>query len=304
VNGTRRLRPTGFALGAAIAACAAPGCSLGEGTGSCSGTLDEPTCWVGNYDLKPDFFAAIPTTNTAGTPIAMNALQIRIQHGGDYETFSDGLAILIDDLAEVRGDSTHPSQLGKPLVVSLSAGVTPPGVPIVAQTTPSFVHATLYLDQTCRTQNIALYALDAVSLSPDGSCLPLDGGEPVLSCGSGSPAALDAGPAEGGAVDGGALDGGAPDGGLPDGGSADGAGAATTAAQIGSSTITFNSLFDGDPNEPNAAARLTDATFHFYLADPREICPGGVGPPPPCRGELKGYFHFYFERGTPAQPFP
>ena len=39
----------------------------------------------------------------------------------------------------------------------------------------------------------------------------------------------------------------------------------------------------------------------FY---PREICPGGIGPPPRCRGDLKGSFKFYFERGQPAQPFP
>ena len=65
----------------------------------------------------------------------------------------------------------------------------------------------------------------------------------------------------------------------------------------------FNELFDGDPNEANAEQRLTDATFHFYLADPRDICPGGLGPPPRCQGELTGNFHFYFERGVPAQPF-
>ena len=42
----------------------------------------------------------------------------------------------------------------------------------------------------------------------------------------------------------------------------------------------------------------------FYLADPRQISPGGLGPPPPCWGHLKGNFHFYFQRGRPAQPFP
>jgi hypothetical protein len=73
---------------------------------------------------------------------------------------------------------------------------------------------------------------------------------------------------------------------------------------MGTSSIVFNHLFDGNPNESDASKRLTDATFDFYLADPREICSGGLGPPPPCRGHLSGNFHFYFERGRPAQPFP
>jgi hypothetical protein len=67
--------------------------------------------------------------------------------------------------------------------------------------------------------------------------------------------------------------------------------------------MTFYSLFDGNPDESNAQQRLTDATFDLYLADPRDICPGGVGPPPRCQGHLTGYFRFYFERGSPAQPF-
>jgi hypothetical protein len=72
----------------------------------------------------------------------------------------------------------------------------------------------------------------------------------------------------------------------------------------GTSTIMFTHLFDGNEDETNAQQRLTDAQFDFYFADPREVCPGGIGPPPPCRGHLVGYFSFYFERGQPAQPFP
>jgi hypothetical protein len=254
--------------------------------------IDEPTCWVGTFDLKPDFFAAVPSTNPAGTPIASNALEIRVQNGGDFETFSDGLAIVVDDVAEVRGDSTHPSLLSQPLVVSLPAGVRPVGVPIVPRTNPSVVHATLYLDRSCRTQNLALYALDAVTLNPgDAGCTPPAGGDPPVVC-QNSPVAPDGGPA---------LDGAVAEAGLAGDG---GASPSTPPGPIGSSTITFNSLFDGNPDESNAAARYTDATFHFYLADPREICPGGTGPPPRCRGELTGFFKFYFERGKPAQPFP
>lgn len=279
-------------LVAVSAAVLAPACSLGSGTGSCSGTLNLPDCWQGQYDMHPDFFAAVPSSN--------GSMQIRIQRGGDNETFADGLLILIDDSGEVRGDPTssgasRPSLLGTSLVVTLPPGVVPPGVPVTPRPTPSIVHATLYLDATCRTQNDALYAVDsctnnAATLScPGPSATAVDGGD-------GGPL-MEAGPLmEGGATgDGGSsTEAGAQDGG--DGGSG--------VPAVGTSTIVFNNLFDGNPNESDASKRLTDATFDFYLADPREICSGGLGPPPPCRGHLSGSFRFYFERGRPAQPFP
>jgi hypothetical protein len=315
----RGRRIVGAALGVAAFAAFPPGCSLGEGQGSVTGTLDVPLCWSGLFDLKPDFFAAVPSPNT-GTPSGSGALEIRIQNGGDFEAFSDGLSILVDDAGQVRGDpdpngNMRPSLLGKTLIVSLPAGVTPPGVPLKANPTPDIVHATLYLQKTCRTQNVALYAMDAVSLEPDGTCNRPDGGEPPLACqttaamGSdgGALTAADAGVAASFPPDSGT----APDSGtLPDASAAamDGgeAGTASEAGGVpttGTSTITFTSLFDGNPNEENAQKRLTNATFHFYLADPREVCPGGLGPPPRCRGELTGYFKFYFQRGRPAQPF-
>jgi len=243
--------------------------------------------------MHPDFFAAVPSSN--------GSMQIRIQHGGDNETFSDGLEILIDDSGEVRGDPTssgasRPSLMGKSLVVTLPAGVVPPGVPITPRATPSIVHATLYLDATCRTQNDALYAVDSCAnmagtqSCPGPSATTADGGD----AGTDGGASMEAGPlTEGGSSsEAGALEGGA---------GGDGGGGVPA---IGTSTIVFNNLFDGNPNESDASKRLTDATFDFYLADPREICSGGLGPPPPCRGHLSGNFRFYFERGRPAQPFP
>lgn len=84
-----------------------------------------------------------------------------------------------------------------------------------------------------------------------------------------------------------------------------GAGAPVPAgSKVVTSTITFANVFDGDPDEPSAQERLTDASFDVYLVDPRDVCPGGQGAPPRCRGHLTGYFKFYFERGRPAQPFP
>lgn len=280
-------------LVAVSAAVLAPACSLGSGTGSASGTLNVPDCWEGPYDLHPDFFAAIPSAN--------GSMQIRIQHGDDNETFSDGLVILIDDGGAVRGDPTstgasRPSLLGKSLVVTLPPGVTPPGVPVTPRATPSIVHATLYLDATCRTQNDALYAVDACANNTTPACpgpaaTPLDGGD----------AATDGAiPTEAGALEAGATS----DASSSSEAGAEGGDGAADLPATGSSTIVFNNLFDGNPDETDASKRLTDATFDFWLADPREICSGGLGPPPPCRGHLTGSFRFYFERGRPAQPFP
>jgi hypothetical protein len=273
----------------ALVTLAVAACSLGQGQGQVTGILDVPDCWSGPFDLHPDFFAAVPATAPNGVQTTTNALEIRIQNGSDFQAFSDGLIIGVDDAGEVRGDpgpnGSRPSLLGVPLVVSLPPSVVPPGVPITPIPNPRIVHAALYLGRTCRTQNDALYALDAVSANADGSCDPVAGGDPAPVCG---------GPATG-PVDGGASDA-ATDASVSDAGPA--------APTVKQSTITFSHLFDGNPNESNAGERLSSATFDFYLGDPRETCPGGLGPPPRCRGHLTGWFDFYFQRGRPAQPFP
>src|SRR5262249_2066178 len=70
------------------------------------------------------------------------------------------------------------------------------------------------------------------------------------------------------------------------------------------SLISFTSVANGDVNEETAEKRLTAGCFDVYLADPRDVVPGGLGPPPRCRGHIKGTFSFFLERGRPAQPFP
>ena len=281
---------------ATLGAALAPGCSLGSGSGTCSGTLDVPDCWSGGFDLHPDFFAAVPGATPEYPQTSNDALQIRIQHGGDYETFSDGLIILVDDAGEVRGDpdshgNPRPSLLGQALVVSLPPNVLPSGVPVTPVGSLRIVTASLYLGSTCRVQNDALYAVNAVSgVDADGECRSPEGGEAPLAC-----------PAPATAVTG-------PDGGVvsSEGGAvlADAGAASPIPGAIGTSTITFKTLFDGNPDESNAGQRLSDGAFDFYFADPRNICPGGLGPPPRCEGHLKGSFKFYFQRGRPAQPFP
>ena len=298
------VRVGSLAIAALLAAAIAPGCSQGDGSGSATGTLDVQDCWSGPFDLKPDFFAAVPSDSTDS-----DSLQIRVQNGGDFENFSDGIAILVDDAGEVRGDPTvdgvpRPSLLGQALVVGLAPSVTPPGVPVTPEAHPSVVHASLYLDKTCRTQNIALYAVDAVTLNPDGSCARPDGGE-AAPCGTPeTPATLANSSVDASADASSSVDASADASSSVDATVIGASGGEAGSSPIGTSTIVFSSLFDGDPAESNAQQRLTDATFDFYFADPREICPGGLGPPPPCRGHLTGYFKFYFERGVPAQPFP
>jgi hypothetical protein len=265
-------RSAGCALGACILEATTPGCSLGEGVGSVSGTLNIPLCWSGSFNLNPNFFAAGPYLNT---------LTIRIQNGADFETFSDGVLILVDNVHAVRGDPPYVSEIGQPLTLGLPAGVVPPGDPVVPNPNPPSVHLSLYLNKSCQTEQLALYALDKVSVDSQGSCDQPEAGPLTIQCDGSNMGLADAGPPSVGA----------PDAGVP-------------ALPTRSSTITFTDLFDGNPYEANAHARLTEATFDAYLGDPGEGCPGGVGPPPPCRGHLQGSFQFYFERGQPAQPFP
>jgi hypothetical protein len=277
-----------LAATAALAVAGAPSCTIGKGQGTITGTLSAPDCWSGSFDLAPDYFAAVPYRDS---------LVLRVQKGSDFQNFSDGISILVDNARGLRD-----AKLGEPLAISLPPEVTPPGVPVRPQSDPASVHLTLYLQRTCRIQNVALYAVDGVQLDGDGACSAI-GVTPPLQCpggttDAGAPDAVssDAAPIADASIDGVAPvdDASAPDAGAPE----------TGAGQIGRSTITFSHIFDGDPDESNAAERLTEASFDVYLADPREICPGGLGPPPPCRGHLNGNFKFYFQRGRPAQPFP
>jgi hypothetical protein len=304
-----------------LVATLAPGCSRGEGSGCATGELNIPDCWAGPFNLAPDFFGAIPASSA-------DALLIRVQSGSDYESFSDGIEFEIDDIGAIRGaplpdggqsgllcpcSATAPScptqspdgglfdvepsscpPCPHQLIVSLPPSVTAPGVPVQAQANPSIVHATLYLQHSCRTQDLALYALAAVTLNPDGSCVPPVGS--ASACGAPATLTLDAG----GDATTPSTEAGAPAStGAPDAGTAP-----AGPPVVGTSTIAFHDLFDGNENESDAHQRLSYADFDLYFGDPREACPGGLGPPPPCRGHLKGNFNFYFERGQPAQPFP
>lgn len=236
----------------------AVGCSVSEGQGAIEGTINVADCWSGRFAFTPDFFAGVPYRRS---------LEIRIQEGGDYSSFSDGFDINVRDIDAILGDPAQekPSRLGQPIEVKLSSEVTPPGVPITPVPDASMVDIALYLQRTCKTQNVALYA-GTVALNDDGSCGETNANAPV--CPVATP----------------------------------GTGKPPPSTAV--STITFQHLFNGIPEEPDAAKRLTEASFDLYFADPREVCPGGLGPAPRCRGHIKGSFRFLFERGRPAQRFP
>lgn len=237
-----------------------PSCSQGEGTGSVLGTLDVADCWTGPFNLAPDFFAAVPYRN---------GLQIRIQSGSDYEGFSDGVSLLVYDSTKIRpNESTGAAgRYGTPLAVDLPPEVTPPGTPVVADPDPANVSMTLYLQRSCRTQNVTLHVVKEVSLS-DGTCdaPAAKGVDPHTGCNRDTEVPAGAGD--------------------------------------GKSVASFTHIYSGNIEETNASDRLIEGCFDVYLADPREADPGGTGPPPPCRGHLRGSFSFFFDRGRPAQPFP
>lgn len=256
------LRSLGSLLGAVtILAASAPACSQGEGEGRITGTLNVPECWTGNFELSPDFFAAVPYRD---------GLQLRIQSGSDFQSFSDGLSILLYDIAKVRPDASKgfAGRYNQPLEVDLPPEVTPPGTPIEPTANPAPVSMSLYLQRSCRTQNVTLQAIREVTMPTDGTCdaRALMGADPTQGC--------------------------APDKENPAG------------VGNGKSLVAFTSVANGKLAEETAAERLTAGCFDVYFADPREAQPGGGGPPPPCRGHIKGTFSFFFERGRPSQPFP
>jgi hypothetical protein len=250
---------------AIVLALVSPACSQGEGEGRITGTLNVPGCWSGAFELMPDFYGAGPYRE---------GLQLRLQGGSDFESFSDGISILLYDITKLRPDPARgfPGRYREPLAVDLPPEVTPPGVPIKPTPDPALVGMSLYLQKSCRTQTVTLHVVEEVTIANDGSC--------------GANAVMGADPTQGCAAD------------------------KQAAAGIGTgkSLITFTSIANGKLDEETAAERLTAGCFDVYLADPRDASPsvvgGGTGAPPRCRGHIRGSFSFFFERGRPAQPFP
>ncbi|MBK8251628.1 MAG: hypothetical protein IPK82_03040 [Polyangiaceae bacterium] len=179
-----------------IAAFTAFGCSLGSGEGQvhsdalyakdCIYPSQGPACeyqtangqvaydeGCDNYDLLPDFFAAVPSEDT---------IQMRIQRGTDLTELSDGLAVLVTDVNAIRdaikakrdeaikNGATEDEALETyvEVPVAIPYGVQPPGAPdpspppcdaTTQLCTVNPVAIALYLQKSCHNQNTVLYAV-------------------------------------------------------------------------------------------------------------------------------------------------
>lgn len=72
-----------------------------------------------------------------------------------------------------------------------------------------------------------------------------------------------------------------------------------------SGTVEFDELFSGDPNEDDAAEKLTVGHFDLMVGDPTALILEGEGAGTiPDQSQITGRFRFFFQRGQPAQPFP
>jgi hypothetical protein len=284
----------------AIAGASATGCSVGQGTGDVhTKGLFAHDCWgsipdasvsqaVGAcYNLQPDFFAAVPYRNTQ---------TIRVQRGSDLTEVSDGILVIVDDVARVRsaiqaggtsapdagtgdagsgdaggGTGTDPYGISaggvtEPLSCDGDTSTPNPGDPTAcAGVSPPAGAATFRVDVPAGVHNPG----SSTQLPPDLAADP-----PIVhmslylqrSCHN-----------------------------------------QNTVLQAVDGWVAFKALFDGDPNESSADQKLTDATFNVQLGDTQNDVPPGayVGDVPPgLRSRLCGNFRFYFERGQPAQPFP
>jgi hypothetical protein len=221
-------------------------------------------CWDGPFDLQPDFFATIPFADTQ---------QIRVQRGDRSIEVSDGVLLVVNDVAKIRT-----SQLGVPIPLGLPVGVKPPGFPPRVEMVPPQVSLSLYLYATCHVQNGGLNSVsgtitfthlfsgdrnennaeerlteahfDALVTDPrDAKLIPGPVG------GGGTPA------------DGGTIEGGTPPG-------------SDAGVQTPGSTGV-----DGGLVITYAGAVTVDYGAHQT-------------------SHVSGDFSFYFQRGVPAQPFP
>ena len=166
------------------------GCSLGRGEGEvhcddlyakdcvlpsavdCTGP-DGIDYGCDAYDLRPDFFAAVPYRQT---------IQMRIQRGTDITELSDGLSVLVSDIDKIRAPlkakqkvamdagatEEEALKLYVEVPVAIPLGVTPPGSPVagpppcdkatqLCEVAP--VAVSLYLQKSCHNQNTILYAV-------------------------------------------------------------------------------------------------------------------------------------------------
>jgi len=149
---------------------ATSGCTfVGQGEGEVrSERLYAIDCWDSAFELRPDFFAAVPFDDT---------MQIRIQRGNDLQEFSDGLVMTIDGVSDIRprsctlnsdcasgicspdGMCQATDRRGQSVRVGLPAQLAMELAPQQPQE-PAPVSLSLFLNFSCRNKNTTLYAID------------------------------------------------------------------------------------------------------------------------------------------------
>jgi hypothetical protein len=247
------------------------GCSVGQGTGEVkSDALFVRDCW----GTPPT--AAAPM-QADGAPYDLqpdffaanpyrSTLQIRVQRGSDLTQFSDGLEVLIDDISTIRD--------------AISTGVvTSGGVPDGGTSDGGASDAGAdggTADPPTPGKATFRVGLPAGIHPPGSSTQPppdIVADPPIVHVSLYLERSCHAQNIVLYAVDG---------------------------------TVTFNALFDGDPNETSADAKLTDATFDVQVGDLNDVPYGEYAADVPAglQSRLTGNFRFYYERGQPAQPFP
>ena len=145
---TPKARRRGALASTVLAGLLSTGCTfvgLGEGE-VYSDRLVVDACWSESFDLQPDFFAAVPFRDV---------MQLRVQRGSDLQEFSDGVALLVNDVSAIRNE-----QLGTPLRI----GIAPELLDEIAPGGPAAlvppVSLALYLQFSCHNQNVVLYGVD------------------------------------------------------------------------------------------------------------------------------------------------
>ena len=103
------------------------GCAKGSGEGSAVGQVWAPDCGLEgqDYELNPSFFALQPS-------LSVEVIDIVVQRGSDYKSYSDGISVFIRDPDLVKetllGTEIDLGGLGGLVEMTLYLNATCPGV--------------------------------------------------------------------------------------------------------------------------------------------------------------------------------